>query len=196
MLEGASRGLLENEFGTSNEDDVVLKILQRGSLQEFEVGFFLFLSVLFCSPHPIPSYPTTSRHGFFLFWGRGGCYCGSVTPVFGEGMTARGRRKKTRAAARETTCGCRASRPLPAAWLSWRERRPQIGSDRRGHQSGGACFAVAAGRAASIYFLSQLSRVKRRETDGCLVCRCRSARATRTSPTRGEVARKDVVGLA
>ncbi len=69
MLEGASRGLLENEFGTSNEDDVVLKILQRGSLQEFEVGFFLFLSVLFCSPHPIPYCPTTSRHGFFFFLG-------------------------------------------------------------------------------------------------------------------------------
>ena len=62
MLEGASRGLLENEFGTSNEDDVVLKILQGGSLQEFEVCFSVF-----CSPHP-----TTSRHGTFFIVGEGG----------------------------------------------------------------------------------------------------------------------------
>jgi ribosome maturation protein Sdo1 len=37
MLEGASKGELENEFGTSNEDEAVLKILEKGSLQEFEV---------------------------------------------------------------------------------------------------------------------------------------------------------------
>lgn len=29
--------MLENEFGTSNENDAVLKILEKGSLQEFEV---------------------------------------------------------------------------------------------------------------------------------------------------------------
>ena len=85
MLEGASRGLLENEFGTSNEDDVVLKILQRGSLQEFEVGLFL---VLFCSPHPVPS-STTLRHGAFCsFWAKG-VRGGSATPVLGEGMTSK-----------------------------------------------------------------------------------------------------------
>jgi ribosome maturation protein Sdo1 len=37
MLEGASKALLENEFGTSKEDEAVLKILEKGSLQEFEV---------------------------------------------------------------------------------------------------------------------------------------------------------------
>ena len=68
MLEGASRSLLENEFGTSNEDDVMLKILQSGTVQEFEVCFF----PCFCSPHPVPSHPTTSRHGTFFIFGEGG----------------------------------------------------------------------------------------------------------------------------
>ncbi|KAK4237141.1 ribosome maturation protein [Achaetomium macrosporum] len=36
MLEGASKAMLENEFGTSKEDEAVLKILEKGSLQEFE----------------------------------------------------------------------------------------------------------------------------------------------------------------
>ncbi|KAK4199153.1 ribosome maturation protein [Triangularia verruculosa] len=35
-LEGASDALLENEFGTSNEDEAVIKILEKGTLQEFE----------------------------------------------------------------------------------------------------------------------------------------------------------------
>lgn len=33
MLDGASKGLLESEFGTSNEDDVMVKILERGEYQ-------------------------------------------------------------------------------------------------------------------------------------------------------------------
>ena len=37
LLEGASKSTLENEFGTSKEDEAVLKILEKGSLQEFEV---------------------------------------------------------------------------------------------------------------------------------------------------------------
>lgn len=37
IMEGASKGVLVNEFGTSNEDEAVLKILEKGSLQEFEV---------------------------------------------------------------------------------------------------------------------------------------------------------------
>jgi hypothetical protein len=41
LLEGASKSTLENEFGTSNEDEAVLKILEKGSLQEFEVCCFL-----------------------------------------------------------------------------------------------------------------------------------------------------------
>jgi ribosome maturation protein Sdo1 len=41
LLEGASKSTLENEFGTSNEDEAVLKILEKGTLQEFEVCCFL-----------------------------------------------------------------------------------------------------------------------------------------------------------
>ncbi|KXX74962.1 Restriction of telomere capping protein 3 [Madurella mycetomatis] len=37
IYEGASKSMLENEFGTSDENDAVLKILEKGSLQEFEV---------------------------------------------------------------------------------------------------------------------------------------------------------------
>jgi len=33
LLDGASKGLLESEFGTSNEDDVMVKILERGEYQ-------------------------------------------------------------------------------------------------------------------------------------------------------------------
>ncbi|KFY31065.1 hypothetical protein V493_01429 [Pseudogymnoascus sp. VKM F-4281 (FW-2241)] len=35
-LNMASKSQLENEFGTSNDDDVIKKILQEGSLQETE----------------------------------------------------------------------------------------------------------------------------------------------------------------
>lgn len=38
LLEGASKSTLENEFGTSKEDEAVLKILEKGSLQEFEMA--------------------------------------------------------------------------------------------------------------------------------------------------------------
>jgi ribosome maturation protein Sdo1 len=37
MMEGASKALLENEFGTSNDDEAVTQILEKGNLQEFEV---------------------------------------------------------------------------------------------------------------------------------------------------------------
>ncbi|KAL1842288.1 hypothetical protein VTJ49DRAFT_5673 [Mycothermus thermophilus] len=37
LLEGASKAVLENEFGTSNEDDVVQQILEKGNLQEFDM---------------------------------------------------------------------------------------------------------------------------------------------------------------
>jgi len=37
MLEGASRAMLENEFGTKDETEIISKILQEGNLQEFEV---------------------------------------------------------------------------------------------------------------------------------------------------------------
>ncbi|AEO53494.1 hypothetical protein MYCTH_2294878 [Thermothelomyces thermophilus ATCC 42464] len=38
LLGGASKAMLENEFGTSKEDEAVLKILEKGSLQEFEMA--------------------------------------------------------------------------------------------------------------------------------------------------------------
>jgi ribosome maturation protein Sdo1 len=37
LLEGASNAMLENEFGTSKDDEAVLQILEKGSMQEFEV---------------------------------------------------------------------------------------------------------------------------------------------------------------
>lgn len=42
LLDGASKGLLESEFGTSNEDEVMVKILERGEYQTSVV----------CSPSP------------------------------------------------------------------------------------------------------------------------------------------------
>ncbi|KAK3310095.1 ribosome maturation protein [Chaetomium strumarium] len=36
MLDGASKAVLENEFGTSKDEEVVLKVLEKGNLQEFE----------------------------------------------------------------------------------------------------------------------------------------------------------------
>jgi len=38
LLEGASKAMLENEFGTAKEDEAVRKILEKGSLQEFEMA--------------------------------------------------------------------------------------------------------------------------------------------------------------
>jgi ribosome maturation protein Sdo1 len=38
MMEGASKALLENEFGTSNDDEAVTQILEKGNLQEFEMS--------------------------------------------------------------------------------------------------------------------------------------------------------------
>jgi hypothetical protein len=37
QLDGASKGTLENEFGTHNEDEVIKQILEKGSVQESEV---------------------------------------------------------------------------------------------------------------------------------------------------------------
>jgi len=42
MYEGASNSMLENEFGTTKDDEIVAKILEKGTLQEFEVRFFYF----------------------------------------------------------------------------------------------------------------------------------------------------------
>lgn len=38
QLAAASRGELENEFGTSNEDEVIKRILQEGHVQEGKAG--------------------------------------------------------------------------------------------------------------------------------------------------------------
>lgn len=37
ILNTASKGTLENEFGTSNEDDVIKQILQKGDVQTSQV---------------------------------------------------------------------------------------------------------------------------------------------------------------
>lgn len=38
MFDGASKSTLENEFGTHNEDECMMKILEHGDLQEVEVS--------------------------------------------------------------------------------------------------------------------------------------------------------------
>lgn len=37
MLDGASKATLENEFGTSNEDECIIKILESGEVQQTQV---------------------------------------------------------------------------------------------------------------------------------------------------------------
>src|ERR1700759_3354141 len=39
IMDTASKGLLEDEFGTSRDEEVVKQILERGSVVESEVGF-------------------------------------------------------------------------------------------------------------------------------------------------------------
>ncbi|EAS27635.1 RNA binding protein [Coccidioides immitis RS] len=36
IYDGASKSILESEFGTSNEDEVISKILEKGEIQETE----------------------------------------------------------------------------------------------------------------------------------------------------------------
>jgi len=36
MLDSASKATLDNEFGTTNEDEVLIKILEQGQIQETE----------------------------------------------------------------------------------------------------------------------------------------------------------------
>ena len=36
-MDSASKATLENEFGTKNEDDAIIKILEGGSIQQTEV---------------------------------------------------------------------------------------------------------------------------------------------------------------
>lgn len=51
MLDSASKGILEDEFGTSKEDDVVRMILERGEVQETEVRSLFLLPCLLCLGH-------------------------------------------------------------------------------------------------------------------------------------------------
>ena len=46
MLDGASKATLENEFGTSNEDECIIKILENGEVQKTQVRNYLILQNL------------------------------------------------------------------------------------------------------------------------------------------------------
>lgn len=46
MLDGASKATLENEFGTSNEDECIIKILESGEVQKTQVRNHLILQNL------------------------------------------------------------------------------------------------------------------------------------------------------
>jgi ribosome maturation protein Sdo1 len=48
-MDSASKATLENEFGTTNDEEAIKQILEKGTLQESEVRNFL--ASLF--PHPI-----------------------------------------------------------------------------------------------------------------------------------------------
>ena len=43
VMDSASHSTLENEFGTKNEDECIIKILENGTLQETEVSAGRFL---------------------------------------------------------------------------------------------------------------------------------------------------------
>lgn len=45
--DGASKGILESEFGTSVDDEVIKQILEKGTLQESQVCLFLSVGCLF-----------------------------------------------------------------------------------------------------------------------------------------------------
>lgn len=55
ILDGASNSILENEFGTRNEEDVVKQILEKGSMQETEVHIHSLLPHLGFLTPSIPS---------------------------------------------------------------------------------------------------------------------------------------------
>lgn len=43
QLDGASKSTIENEFGTKNEDEAIIKILENGNIQNVEVSTVMFL---------------------------------------------------------------------------------------------------------------------------------------------------------
>ena len=38
VMDGASKATLENEFGTSNDDECIIKILEKGTVQTTQVS--------------------------------------------------------------------------------------------------------------------------------------------------------------
>lgn len=60
-----SKQTLENEFGTQNEDEVLVKILEGGIVQETEVGF-LFLVFFVIDPWSFFSHFVSLRYQSLL----------------------------------------------------------------------------------------------------------------------------------
>ncbi len=56
ILNTASKGTLENEFGTSNEDEVIKQILQKGDVQTSQVRHELALKQSSCSLCAFPNW--------------------------------------------------------------------------------------------------------------------------------------------
>lgn len=54
-MDGASNSTLENEFGTHNEDECLIKILEKGEIQESDVSGHLTIlpSLRACHSNPI-----------------------------------------------------------------------------------------------------------------------------------------------
>lgn len=59
QMDGASKSTLDNEFGVHNEEEVIKKILDNGTLQESEVS-----SIFLNSLHP--KYLSTANDGALL----------------------------------------------------------------------------------------------------------------------------------
>lgn len=55
QLDGASKGQLEAEFGSSKDDDVVAQLLEKGTIIETEVRYPP-------SPFPLPCLTTFEHH--------------------------------------------------------------------------------------------------------------------------------------
>lgn len=53
-MDGASKATLENEFGTKNEDEAIIQILEKGDIQNVEVGA--------PTPNPATQQPLTCSH--------------------------------------------------------------------------------------------------------------------------------------
>lgn len=52
QFDGASKSTLENEFDTTNEDDIIKMILEKGAVQESEVCISSFLNPSFTKHSP------------------------------------------------------------------------------------------------------------------------------------------------